>query len=131
MPCTTCGATSCFSERERLERKVGKAPIVPGTAGQDTLNPLYKRLEELTREIEKYRQELGILPLSRMRLGVATGHARSALEEMREQLRWREEAQAAVEEIPADMMAEWFTEPARTRPVERREQEVIDLDALT
>ena len=71
------------------------------------------------------------MPLSRMRLGVATGHARSALEEMREQLRRRREAEDAIEEVPDDMVAEWFTQSAPSRPVERREPEVIDLDALT
>jgi len=120
-----------LAERERLERKVARRPIVPGSAGQDTLNPLYRRLEELTREIEVYMRELGILPLSRMRLGVATGHARSALEEMREQLRRRQEAEDAIEEVPDDVVADWFTQRAPARPVERREPEVIDLDALT
>jgi hypothetical protein len=115
-----------LSERERLERKVSKAPIVPGSAGQDTLNPLYKRLEELTREIEVYMRELGILPLSRMRLGVATGHARSALEEMREQLRRRQEARPQVLS-DEEMYKYGFWEESRGKP-QPAAMEVIDLD---
>ena len=124
---------SLRAERERLERKAARQPIVPGSAGQDTLSPLYGRLDEVTREIEKYRQELGILPLARMRLGVATGHARSALEDMREQLRRRQEAEAGIEEVPDDVVADWFrTETGQwaPRPPAQRQPEVIDLATL-
>ena len=117
-----------LSERERLERKVSKAPIVPGSAGQDTLNPLYKRLEELTREIEVYMRELGILPLSRMRLGVATGHARSALEEMRARLDEREpEARELTDE---EMRRYGFWEEPHIIP-QPDGSVIIDLDKLT
>ena len=122
---------SALAERERLERKAGKAPIVAGSAGQDTLNPLYDRIEELTREIEKYRQELGILPLARMRLGVATGHARSALEEFRERLNQRA-AEPEVIEMPDDVYSypgHGVASAGRHGRTEARD-EVIDLDSL-
>src|ERR687885_773168 len=115
-----------LSERERLERQVARRPIVPGSAGQDALNPLYRRLEELTREIEVYMRELGILPLSRMRLGVATGHARSALEEMREQLRRRQEARPQVLS-DEEMYKYGFWEEPQGKP-QPGAMEVIDLD---
>ena len=117
-----------LSERERLERKAAKEPIVAGSAGQDTLNPLYKRLEELTREIERYRQELGILPLARMRLGVATGHARSALEEMREQLRRRQESRAAARVLTDEEMYKYGFWQEPPGDAQRETMEVIDLE---
>lgn len=49
-----------------------------GSQGQAVIHPHFAVVKELTREIEKYREELGILPRSRMKLGIATGNAQEA-----------------------------------------------------
>lgn len=61
-----------LAEREEVETKARANPLVPGSLDNKVLNPLYKRANDLTREIEKYREQLGILPLSRVRLNVTT-----------------------------------------------------------
>ena len=110
-----------LAERERVERKFDKEPLTKGSAGQDVVNPLLYRLKQLDQEIHRYRQDLGILPLNRMRLGIAhtTAHATFA-DLMRRSL--ERDLNDGAEEVPADVVAEWFTDGER-RPV-------IDLDAL-
>lgn len=67
-----------LARREKYERRVEKAPTVLGSMGQQVVNPLHGLIRETTREIEKVREQLGILPHARMRLGIATGQAQEA-----------------------------------------------------
>jgi hypothetical protein len=74
-------------EREAVEAKIrgakryGGGHVIEGMNGP-MLNPLHRVRKELTREIEKYREQLGILALPRMRLGlvaVQAEHGRRSL----------------------------------------------------
>lgn len=60
-----------LAERERHERAIRRQPLVEGSMGQKVINPRLTLVKELTREIEKTREHLGILPLSRIRLNIA------------------------------------------------------------
>lgn len=61
-----------LGKRDTLQGQVLAHPTVEGSMGQDVVNPKLAILKELNREIEKLRDQLGILPLARMRLGVTT-----------------------------------------------------------
>lgn len=63
-----------LDRRDTLERAVLKIPVVQHLYGE-AVNPRWRIIKELTREIEKLREQLGILPLSRMRLGLVTVQA--------------------------------------------------------
>lgn len=60
-----------LAEREKHERAIRAKPLVLGSMGQEVVNPRLALVKELSREIEKTREHLGILPLSRIRLGIA------------------------------------------------------------
>jgi hypothetical protein len=60
-----------LAEREKHERALRRKPLVLGSMGQEVVNPRLTIIKELSREIEKTREHLGILPLSRLRLGIA------------------------------------------------------------
>lgn len=60
-----------LAEREKHERALRRKPLVLGSMGQEVVNPRLTIIKELSREIEKTREHLGILPLSRIRLGIA------------------------------------------------------------
>jgi P27 family predicted phage terminase small subunit len=66
-------------ERAAVEKRIkGRSQyggdVIEGMNGP-ILNPLHRVRKELTREIEKLREQLGILPLARMRLGLVTVQA--------------------------------------------------------
>jgi len=90
-----------LARREALEEQVAAEPVVDGYAGP-TVNPLHKLVRELTREIEKYREMLGILPLARMRLGLVQAQAAVTVGELRRQLARprREEHEPRADERP-------------------------------
>lgn len=60
-----------LAEREKHERAIRAKPLVLGSMGQEVVNPRLAIVKELSREIEKTREHLGILPLARLRLGIA------------------------------------------------------------
>jgi P27 family predicted phage terminase small subunit len=60
-----------LAEREKHERAIRAKPLVEGSMGQQVVNPRITLVKELSREIEKTREHLGILPLARLRLGIA------------------------------------------------------------
>lgn len=60
-----------LAEREKHERAIRAKPLVAGSMGQQVVNPRIALVKELSREIEKTREHLGILPLSRLRLNIA------------------------------------------------------------
>lgn len=61
-----------LGKRDTIQGQVLAHPTVEGSMGQDVVNPKLAILKELNREIEKLRDQLGVLPLARMRLGVTT-----------------------------------------------------------
>lgn len=71
-----------ISERELLEEEIRGNPLVPGSQGQMVRNPLFDIMRERTREIEKFREQFGLTPLARMRLGIAYSEADEALDRM-------------------------------------------------
>lgn len=58
-----------IDRRDKFERQVLRCPLVESIGGQ-TVNPIFRIIRETTREIERLRDQLGILPLARMRLGL-------------------------------------------------------------
>jgi|SRR5690348_10495242 len=72
----------CVSERELLEEQIREAPLLAGSTGQMVRNPLFDILKERTREIEKFREQFGMAPLHRMRLGITYSEADEALDRM-------------------------------------------------
>lgn len=78
-----------------------------GSQGQAVIHPHFIAVKEITREIEKLREQLGILPLSRMRLGIATVQHAASIHDLTARLEKRRAATAG--------------------PIEA---EVVDLEAL-
>lgn len=69
----------CVSERDRLRVELKKHPLVPGARGTLIENPLARLIARYTDQINRYRDQFGMTPLSRMRLGVAVGEAHDTL----------------------------------------------------
>lgn len=67
-----------LAEREKHERAIKAKPLVAGSTGNQVINPRLALVKELSREIEKTREHLGILPLSRIRLGIAENVEKSS-----------------------------------------------------
>lgn len=74
-----------LDRRAALEREIEREPTVENEYGRQP-NPLFKITKELTREIEKTREQLGILPLARMRLGIATTQRTASVLDLRARL---------------------------------------------
>ena len=72
----------CVSERDRLQAMVKKQSLVKGSMGQLVVNPLSKLVADYTRRIAQYRDQFGMTPLSRMRLGIAVGEAHDILSDL-------------------------------------------------
>lgn len=96
--------------RAALERDLADEPTVENEYGKQP-NPLFKLTKELTREIEKTREQLGILPLARMRLGIATTQRATSVMDLRARLDRPPVAERRASATPSD--------------------EVIDLEALS
>lgn len=99
-----------IDEREELLAEVRTQRVVTGSKGQLVLNPLYRRIDELTREIEKAEERFGITPQSRFRLQINVVD----LDEKRQRL---EDTKRREEQAPEEA----------TNVIEG---EVVDLDAL-
>lgn len=67
------------SERDRLRMAYKKQPLVLGKSGV-VENPLGRVIERYSKRIDVYRNQFGMTPLSRMRLGIAIGEALDALD---------------------------------------------------
>lgn len=63
-----------IERREALEASIAETPTVRNEYGEQP-HPKFKIIRELSREIEKTREHLGILPLAKMRLGLVTVQA--------------------------------------------------------
>lgn len=69
-------------EYDRLVKAFRKTPLVKGSTGQPVMNPIAGRLAQLESAISKAEAEFGMTPLSRMRLGIATGEAARSLADL-------------------------------------------------
>jgi hypothetical protein len=67
-----------LAHRDKLQGEALADPITKGSMDQDVPNPRFRIVAQLNREIEKYREQLGVLALARMKLGLATGLAQEA-----------------------------------------------------
>lgn len=74
-----------IERRESLEREAWAQPVVESEYGASP-NPRFRIVKELSREIEKLREQLGVLPLARMRLGISIGQASESLDGLRKRL---------------------------------------------
>ena len=63
-------------EFERTQVVVKRARLVKGSQGQPVLNPLTHYLTQLDTRIRHAEMQLGLTPLSRMRLGITAGVAK-------------------------------------------------------
>lgn len=60
----------------RAYRDFRKARTTEGSTGQLVLSPLAKWIKQLETEIGKCEQQMGLTPMSRVKLGIAAGQAR-------------------------------------------------------
>lgn len=72
----------CVDEREKLRAATSRAPLVKGSHQQLMLNPLFRRIRELNREIARAEEHFGMTPLARMRLGVTYLQEQAAKEDL-------------------------------------------------
>lgn len=92
-------------EYQRVSEVFRKARLVKGSTGQPVLNPLGTYLVNLESQITRMETEFGVGPLSRMRLGIATGQAALTADELNRRL------DAAGAEEPEEQQAEeWEAE---------------------
>lgn len=77
---------SLLDERERCSRAARKSPLVEGSQGQPTLNPLLKHVGSLDTEIRQLEDRFGLTPLARLRLGVTFGDAHRSLADLNRSL---------------------------------------------
>ena len=69
-------------EREKLRAATSRAPLVKGSHEQLMLNPLFRRLRDLNREIARAEEHFGMTPLARLRLGVTFLQEQAAKEDL-------------------------------------------------
>lgn len=74
-----------IEQREELEAQIAEKPTVETGYGESP-NPLLRIVKEMTREIEKTREQLGILPLARMRLGLVKVQQETGLHDLRQKV---------------------------------------------
>ncbi len=72
----------CVDEREKLRAATVRAPLAKGSHEQLMLNPLCRRLRDLSREIARAEEHFGMTPLARMRLGVTYLQEQAAKENL-------------------------------------------------
>lgn len=94
-----CRWAYCLSERELLEDELRVKPLSRGSQGQYVKNPLWDILKERNREIEKFREQFGLAPLHRMRLGITYNEADEALDRMQKR---RQSIEPVVMEVDDD-----------------------------
>jgi P27 family predicted phage terminase small subunit len=76
-----------YDQRERAMEIVKQTLVVRGSKDQLRLNPVADLVTKLETIILRLETELGLTPMSRARLGIATGQAQLTLEEINERFR--------------------------------------------
>jgi hypothetical protein len=69
-------------ERDKLRAATTRAPLVKGSHEQLMLNPLFRRMRELNRDIARAEEHFGMTPLARLRLGVTYLQEQAAKEDL-------------------------------------------------
>lgn len=72
----------CVDEREELRIATIRTRLVKSSHEQVMLNPLFGRIRELSREIDRAEEHFGMTPLARMRLGVTYLQGAGAREDL-------------------------------------------------
>jgi P27 family predicted phage terminase small subunit len=83
--------------------------IVDGSMGQPTLNPLAKYIQDLQGQLARLEAQLGIGPMSRLRLGLTLAEGRMTADKLNEQLDAAEQDEPETEpqDERAAIEAEW------------------------
>jgi P27 family predicted phage terminase small subunit len=76
-----------IDQRDRAMEIVRQTLVVRGSKDQLRLNPVADLVTKLETAILRLETELGLTPMSRARLGIATGQAQLTLEEINERFR--------------------------------------------
>lgn len=76
----------CVDERERLWPLLLAEPVVAGSMGQPVINPLVRRVEGLTRDIEKAEDAYGMTPLAAWRMQLTVTEAQRSANDLRREL---------------------------------------------
>lgn len=71
-----------YDQHTRAIATALEEPAVRGSTGQVKVNPFYELALKLEAVILRLENELGLTPMSRMRLGIATGEAAASLDQM-------------------------------------------------
>ncbi len=90
---------------DRYLRTIGDAdldPVVSGSTGQPTENPLYKIADRALKTITDCERQLGIGALNRAGLGIAVLTERRSLQDMNSRYGGADGGSRAVEAAPAD-----------------------------
>lgn len=75
-------------------------PVVLGSTGQVKVSPFYDLALKLEAVILRLENELGLTPMSRMRLGIATGEAAASLDQLNRLMAAEKGANVQVVERP-------------------------------
>lgn len=86
-----------LSQREGEERKAKREGVTIEGMNGPILNPRYRVIKEITREIEKLREMLGVTPLARMRLGLVQTQRDIGVADLRRRLDRSDEARGVIE----------------------------------
>lgn len=89
-------------EREKARRAIKRNPLVRGSRGNLVANPLYRRLTQLSKEIQQAREHFGMTPLSRWRLQLMASEAGRSQHALKSALR-RTSSDGAVTVIDLDV----------------------------
>ena len=100
-----------YDQRERAMEIVRQTLVVRGSKDQLRLNPVADLVTKLETIILRLETELGLTPMSRARLGIATGQAQLTLEEINEQVPRRPKAKAAQGPAPQGRPCRRLTAP--------------------
>lgn len=69
-------------QRARFEMAVVRQPLVPGSQGQEVLNPLARQISTIDAEIRALEDRFGLSPAARLRLGITLGEAARTLADL-------------------------------------------------
>ena len=90
----------CVDERHKLWPQLTAAPVVTGAKGQPVLNPLSRRVRELTHDIERAEEAFGMTPLASWRMQLTSTTAqRSAIDLRRELVQERPQKVINLDEL--------------------------------
>lgn len=73
-----------YDERERALQGYRQQRLVEGSTGQPVLNPLWKLVEGLDKEIRQLEDRFGLSPKARLQLGITFGQAQTSMQALME-----------------------------------------------